>query len=498
MKRLFIGLILIVVLTLSANCSPVEAAREGSPSRALYSTAGGGTTVYLPLVTNEVPTSQNTSGHRQNALYLPYGYDNWLLESSIFWFGKVNSSENYVDVRTGYTNTHLFIQFEVFDRLLWYDTTPTTAELTNYDAISLYLRPSGVSGATPDYGSYRLVAQFRPDYISETGYRKEYRGDGSQWVAANVSYDLNVSYQGIGGFNQTTTDNRGWLMTFKIPFTSLGLTGKPADGSTWGMAATLYDRDAASGDPLPVKSWPESMNGAQPASWAELGFGLPVYTPALNQNVTNIQIRQGLNAVSVPDASIGGSTICGDITKPDFFSRWGDLPESAYINYTMDNTQVNIQNQGNVADWPCFAKYYITFPLDALPEDKVIVSANLVLSLFGNSDPNYAETSWIQVMVTDTDWDESTLTWNNAPLVTENFAARYVDPLGSYPGDQGVKYSWDISSAVARAYAAGQPLRLIVYSSDLSKHSGKYFFASENNTAGARPTLSINYGDPLP
>ena len=29
----------------------------------------------------------------------------------------------------------------------------------------------------------------------------------------------------------------------------------------------------------------------------------------------------------------------------------------------------NIQNQGNVADWPCFSKVYIAFPLNQQGED---------------------------------------------------------------------------------------------------------------------------------
>lgn len=497
MKRLFIGLILLTLLALPTQHTTVNAAREGDTSRARFSAQGDGTTIYLPLISNEVAASQNTSGYRQNALFLPYGDQNWLLESSVFWFGKVTPSENYVDVRTGYTDTHVFLQFEVFDRMLWYDTTPTPPELTQYDAISLYLRPAGVSGNAPDAGTYRFVAQNHLDYLDKTLYHAEYRGDGSRWVSASVPYELKVSYQGEGGFNQTSRENRGWLMTFKIPFSSLGLSGKPAAGSAWGMAVTLHDRDDSSG-PLPVKNWPPAMADSQPLTWAELGFDFPTYTPPKSTNPRTITIRQGLNASNVPDAGVGGSTICGDIIKPEYFLKWGDLPESAYTNYTVENTQVNIQNQVNLGDWPCFAKYYITFPLDAVPDGKVILSAKLYMHHFGNSAPSLAEVSWIHVMTANSDWNENTLTWNNAPMAAENFAARYVNPLESYPGDLGVTQEWTISPAAERAYRAGEPLRLILYSSDLSMHSGKYFFSSEYSIADARPTLVITYGDPAP
>jgi hypothetical protein len=499
MKKLYIGLFLLIMLALPAQLTTVQAAREGKPSRARFmAQSGGDTTIYLPLISGSQPASPNTSGFRQNARFLPD--ETWLMPSSIFWFGKVSPTENYVDVRTGYGNTALYISVEVFDRFLWYDTTPTAAELTQYDAISIYLRPMGVSGSVPDDGSYRFVAQSHFDWVSGA-FTAAYRGNGSQWTAANVPFETVVGYEGSGGYNQTQTSNMGWLMTIKIPYSSLGLPGKPADGTAWAMAVSLHDRDDSNG-PLPDKNWPPNMDESQPATWAELGFGLPAYAAPANQNNTSMTIRQGLNATSVPDASVGGSTICGEIAKPDFFGLWGDMPESAYAQYTVNNSQVNIQNQANVADWPCYAKYYVTFPLDALPAGKVITSAKLVMHMFGNSGnyENYIpQYSLIHVMTASSDWNENTITWNNAPLAAENFAATYVDPLPppGFGGDLGVAKEWVISAAVAQAYRNGEPLRLVLYSSDLMKHSGKYFYSSSYSIPEARPTLVITYGDPV-
>lgn len=496
MKRLLLPVLLLFLLVSPVQFTTVQAAREGGPSRATYFAQGGGTTIFLPLISDQPVTSNNTSGFRQNALYLPYGNSDWLLESSTFWFGNVSRSDNYVDVRTGYTNTHVFIQLEIFDRMLWYDTTPTVDELTNFDAVSLYLRPAGVFGSAPDSGTYRFVAQNHLDYLNHSLYRAEYRGNGSQWEPVNIPYELKVTYQGVGGYNQTSVDNRGWLVTFKIPYSSLGLSAMPATGTAWGMAVTVHDRDDAGGS-VTVKNWPPSMAGNQPITWAELGFGLPAFASPQYRNEKSITIREGLNAATVPDAGVGGSTICGEITKPDYFTTWGNVPEPAYADYTVNNTQINIQNQVNLGDWPCFAKYYITFPLDAVPDGKVIVSARLYMHHFGNSSPSLAEVSWINVMTVATDWAESTITWNNAPMGVENFAARYVDPVLTYPGDLGITYDWTISAAADQAYRANSPLRLVLYSSDLSMHSGKYFFSSEYSIPEARPTLVITYGDPV-
>jgi len=32
----------------------------------------------------------------------------------------------------------------------------------------------------------------------------------------------------------------------------------------------------------------------------------------------------------------------------------------------MLRNHVNVQNQSDISDWPCFSKYYVTFPLDAV------------------------------------------------------------------------------------------------------------------------------------
>jgi hypothetical protein len=145
-----------------------------------------------------------------------------------------------------------------------------------------------------------------------------------------------------------------------------------------------------------------------------------------------------------------------------------------------------------------FPKYYVTFPLDSLPAGTTIISATLQLHQFGNAgagwDPG-PKPSYIQVLSVAEDWSEATLTWNNAPLAQENVAATRVDPVGDPVPPEGFDRQWDISGAVAEAYAAHRPLRLVVYSGDYHYHSGRYFRSSSFWNATDRPTLTVRWGD---
>jgi hypothetical protein len=81
----------------------------------------------------------------------------------------------------------------------------------------------------------------------------------------------------------------------------------------------------------------------------------------------------------------------------------------------------------------------------------------------------------------------------------ENVAAAWVDPLEDPPPPAGVARQWDVSRAVAQAYAAGQPLRLALYESDGALHSGKYFRTSDVDVYEQehRPTLIVTWGHSL-
>ncbi len=429
--------------------------------------------LYLPLV-------------RVNAPYFTGEISD--AEKAIFWFGRITPSENHVDVRVGYNEDGLHFNMAIFDRRLWYDPSPSPTELMDWDALALYLDLDGNIGSAPDQNAYRFVAQFTP-WGPRDDYQAAYRGDGSGWVATSADFVTDSTYRGEGGPN-ADADNRGWVLSFGIPFESLGLSGPPAPDDIWGMAVRLHDRDDGEGTPIADKTWPREVNSEQPETWGQLAFQTPIYTHQPTTRTEVVTIREGLGDIIVPDADVGGGSTCGN--GLDFWTEWGET------NYG-DDGDLNIQNQSDVADWPCFSRYYVEFPLDDLPSPRVIISATMTLYQFGNAGGGAwgePDPSLIQVFTVGEDWDEDTLTWNNAPLASENIASTWVDPLSGYH-EPGVPRKWDVSCTVAEAYAAGEPVRLALYSADTAYHSGKYFRSSETTITEGRPTLEVTLGAPM-
>lgn len=447
----------------------------------------GGNT-YLPIVLSPYTQSNKPT---INIPYLAVSdlAASKLNEMSIFWFGQVRTDTNYADVRMGYNDQSLWIYMAAFDRLLWYNGSSNGSGLESWDAVTVVLNLDGNTQPTlPQNQSYRFVSQLRWSEGS-TNYQKAYRGNGSTWNAQNIAFTTTSGWRGL--VVNDNTDDRGWAMTFQIPYSSLGLTGKPANGTTWRLGVMLHDRDSAAGPALADQVWPANMNVLSPATWGYLRYGMPVYTPPAVTNPQVTTVRDKLNGQVVTDVSAGGGTICGG-DGVDYFAQWGSF------NYA-GQAYFNIQNQVDIADWPCFSKYYVTFPLSQIPAGKVITSAKLSIYEFGGSKPDEAKPSLIQVMTVAGDWSETSLTWNNAPAYVENFAQRWVNVYTTNPPIwPGAKNEWDVSRAAAIAYQQGTPLRLVLYSADTDYHSGKYFVSSETGdwNAGGRPTLVVEWGTP--
>lgn len=417
-------------------------------------------------------------------------------EATIFWFGRVTPTENAVDVRLSYQEDHLIVRMGIIDRLLWFDRSPSPHDLTAWDAATLYLDTTGNTGLVPTTDSYRFEAQLSPTPSREE-YQAAYQGNGNDWEATDVPFTSTTDWAYIGPDNSLNDgiDDRGWAPKFLIPYSTLGLRGPPAEGTIWALAIAVHDRDDAEGTPIEDQVWPEGMDPQRPLTWGHLRFGLPAYNPPPATRQGEITVRHGLDGATVTDADVGGSSICGAPAAPEYFPTWGELNWAA-------KTFVNIQNLGAISDWPCFSRYYVTFPLDALPADQVIISATLTLHLSGgagqNRDPGPLP-SLIQVLTVDEDWTESNVTWNNAPLAKENISATWVYPVPSDRPPEGIPYDWDVSRAVAEAYAAGIPLRLALYEADWAFHSGKYFHSSDVGdwNAEGRPTLRVVWGPAL-
>jgi hypothetical protein len=292
----------------------------------------------------------------------------------------------------------------------------------------------------------------------------------------SIPFQAKPGWRG-NALNDDSESDRGWSMELTIPFRSLGLDGPPPQGTLWRLGIITHDRDSfyPSPTPIPPQSWPPDLKIDDPQSWGILHFGLLTYqSTAIRQGTVSIR-RESENDLSVPDADVGGVS----------------------ANQCPGDEDFNIQNQSDVADWPCFSRYYVSFPITMLPPNKKIISATLTLHQFGNAGGSEAKPSWIQVLMTYTPWQEETITWNLAPLAAENLGGSWVYPVQSFDWP-GHPRTWDVSYAVAKAYEAGLPaVHLILYEADSAYHSGKFFVSSDTgdwNIEG-RPRLDITWGE---
>lgn len=488
--RKFAGILFLLIFVL-VFFLPGHVGARGNSNQTQSGAAGTpGSQVFLPLamkprVQLDIPTTRLV-----NAPYfdgdIPYP------ETALFWFGKVSLSSNYSDVRVGYNQNKLYINIAIFDRLLWYQENPNPADIPNWDSVSLYISPDGITGGSPGANDFRFdgeVNQWQP----RPQYQAGYRGNGSGWASSNIPFTTATGWRGEGGFNGTA-DDRGWVITYEIKFSDLGLSAPPPEGTIWGLGVVVHDRDSQS-NPVVNSNWPETMINSKPSSWGQLRFGIPIYNSPTSSPAGSVIIRDRLDGASVEDADVGGRTMCGEGTN--FWTEWGNTTHPGNDN----DATINVQNQSDVADWPCFSKFYMIFPLDSLPGGKIIKHAQITIYQTGNSGGGQWGTpgsSYVQVMTEAENWSENTLTWNNAPLALENVSGAWVGSLASFPGWPGVARTWDISRAVAQAYTNGNPLRLVFYEADSQYHSGKYFVSSEAGDwdANGRPTLKVDLGNP--
>lgn len=479
----------------------VHASTPNTPPDGLNEQTGitAETWIYLPLL-NTPNGSSNPPGpttRRVNAPYIdPAISEDPLRDSAIFWFGKVTPDENYSDVRVRYESNRILIAVEVFDRLLWYDNSPSPdmSRYQSWDSVTLFIKTDANPAIAPSTSSYRIDAMIN-HYQAREDYQSVYKGNGSTWVPVDLVMNTTSSWSGDALNNMN--EDRGWLMRFSIPYTSLGLTSMPREGALWQLGMIVYDRDDSSGRAINPQTWPENMQSDSPNTWGELYFGIPRLPDPSSPTTGTVMIRQGLNNAVVVDAAVGGTVdnLCpGDAYF--IWNEWGNLNFSGAES-------LNIQNQANVADWPCFAKYFVTFPIDQIPPGKVIQSAALILHHWGNSGPsNLVEDSIIHVFSIAEDWNENTLTWNNAPMALENLDHIRIPKVECTNSSNMMNWpcsprTWDVGRAVTQAYQQGQPVRLALYSSDTAMHSGKFFTSSDTqdwNESG-RPTLIVTYGD---
>jgi hypothetical protein len=424
-----------------------------------------------PLPTIDAPYFPNTVPFNQTA---------------IFWFGTISSSTTYTDVRIGYSNSELYVDLRIVDRYLWYDTNKTAPNLNNGDNASLYISTNNATNTQLDAHSYQFQTAVN-GYKQSPAYQRAYTGIGTTWTAAKIPFTTQYGWRGQG-FNGVRED-AGWSMTYHIPFSSLKVSS-PAQGTMWKLGVRIHNRDnSANTDTW----WPKSAGSTNPSSWGQLHFGIPTYQAPKPGSTAMYTVRNKLNNQVVTDGMVGGSLACGSFLggKTNRWIKEGSTSYPGAIHF-------NIMNEADISDWDCFSKFYVTFPLSALPRGKAMVNAKITLHEYANAgvqgQPN---PSYIQVGEVNQAWNPANLCWNNAPLLQENINNIFV-PTKSKPKIPwpGLAITWDVSRAVAQAYAAGQPLRLVFYDTDNQYNSGKYFTSSMVGDwdATGRPTLQVTLG----
>ena len=308
-------------------------------------------------------------------------------QTAIFSFGIATSTDNYTDVRIGYNSSGLYINLQIVDRYLWYDTNTSVPNLGNGDNASVYL-----STAT---SSTRLVPQ--QTYMFQTGvngytkrpnYQQAFTGNGTTWTPAKIPFTAVYGWKGHG---MNGAQDRGWSMAYSIPFSSLGMSGAPSQGTEWKLAVQVQNKDSITqAPPLPSKWWPESATATNPSNWGNIVYGLPKYTPPQAGNISTYTVRNGLNNQVVTDGMVGGGLGCGSNVS----DVWTQLGGTTYTR----QLQVTVENEENISNWNCFSKFYITFPISSLPAGKSVVKATVTLYEYSNAgQQGQPNPSYIQV-----------------------------------------------------------------------------------------------------
>ncbi|MCP4357564.1 MAG: DNRLRE domain-containing protein [Chloroflexi bacterium] len=476
---------------------------------------GGLLLIFLILFIILIPTTRTSANVAQvdgtsRRVNIPQRSDTIWEQSAIFWFG-VNephgaNGRNYTDVRLLYTDTKLHIRFTVVDYHLWFDRSANAdTDLTKYDAIAVYLDTSNNNGSQPQTDDYMFLHGAR-QFEDRANYRRQAHGTGSGWDTNWNGTWTNwgtISWGSGPGANDNSDLDFGWTGGFSIPWSSLGLSGPPPEGTVWGLGVQLYDRDDGTNSGiLTPEFWPETFDANKPNTWAELHFGTADYQPPTLPTTGQMTIRAASpNDNSVEDAWMGGGGWCnsghegnGLTSGSDVNFGGGDPNEPGYGNLFVGTETAETH-------FPCFNKSYLRFALDTLPPGKEIISATMTLHLWGNAGftPSDPQPSWVHLFSIKDPWGETTITWNNAPLAYENVNAIWMNPY-SQPGNiqwPGDAYTWDATQAVAEAYAAGEAVSMAIYGSDAAQHSSKYLTSSETGdwNANGRPALHVIWGD---
>jgi hypothetical protein len=248
-------------------------------------------------------------------------------------------------------------------------------------------------------------------------------------------------------------DCRGWTAQFVPPLDWAALGGAPRSGEVWPLSILVTGESGAS------------------ATWVgSVRWGVPDYAGVQPTSDATRVTTTGI------DAMLGGAFDCGAPAYPDYFTKWGALNWAG-------SSQVNVQAQWDIADWPCYSKVATKWTLAGIPPNATIISATLTYEQFGNAGYNYGDTltTTLQAFEVSPLWDPATITWNNAPPPGENLSWLDVPEVPAaceFNCVPPLARTMDVTELTRRALAKGQgEAAAIIYTAAGQYHSGKYLWA---------------------
>ncbi len=464
-------------------------------------------------------------------LYVPrheFSSDPRWQRTTPFWFGTLGSSGVSVECRAAWTSVGLVLRVVSLDRHI-YDEAGADDDWSRWDAVTL-LVDTQTDSTAPDRTSRRLVVQARRH---GTERNRWYVGQGGAWVPAEIPFSplstvqaasvgLEKGYRGEG-----RDDSRGWHVVMSLGWEALGIAPPASSPVTLRVGLIVHDRDDLEGLRVQEARWPtEALSEDDPQSWGLLEL-IPLsfadwdasgasssksgaayaigqepepFIPGTERTLT---LRTGVGDLSVQNASVGAS---GILCSGDDDYNFGDGPDS--FGGETRREYFHVQNQADYADWPCFARAYVRFPLN-LPPEAAVVSARLVLHHKqptgggDEGDRSLIHAFWTSPLLRGgaTLWTTGNLTWNSAPLPLENLSGAWGNRTGVMETgwDNLPEWSWEVTRAVRFARREGT-ISFALFSSDDEYHTGKEFVRSEDfpdwGNPSFRPTLEIVLADP--
>lgn len=133
---------------------------------------------------------------------------------------------------------------------------------------------------------------------------------------------------------------------------------------------------------------------------------------------------------------------------------------------------------------------YLKFDLNSIPNGKSVTSVKLYLyCTYKNWNPSVE----IYVHETSDNWDEASITWNNAPAVNSLITSIHVDRTGQY-------YCWDITSYSQTQYSGDKILSIVVKlllddPTENNPNLTRYFASKEYDGTAQDPCLEVIYKD---